>query len=54
MKTLRAIKTGLRDGFDQPYEFNVGMTYDSPAKQWLYDQASILGQRIARAREGCR
>lgn len=52
MKILRAIKVGLRDGFDQPHEFNVGMTYDSPVKQWLYDQASILGQRISRMKEG--
>ena len=54
MNALRVIRTGLRDGLDQPYEFNVGMTYDKPARQWLYDWASRAGQKIARVRENAK
>ena len=47
---LKAISIGFRDGYDQPYEFNVGMTYRSTARQTAYDRASRVGQFIGRIR----
>lgn len=47
---LKALSIGYRDGYDQPYEFNVGMTYESNATQVVYDLASRFGQFIGRIR----
>lgn len=45
----RATLTGFKDGWDQPYDFNVGMSYESaPGRQLAYDLASRLGQLIRR------
>ena len=48
---MRTIITGLTDGYTQPYEFNVGMSYKSDFQQWVYDHVSIFGQRVARIRD---
>lgn len=48
---FNAILTGFKDGLDQPYEFNVGMSFDSPVRQWVYDKASLQGQRFARVKD---
>ncbi len=46
---FRALMVGFKDGFDQPYGFNVGMSYGSAARQLAYDLASRLGQLIGKA-----
>lgn len=46
-----ATRTGWRDGVEQPYDFNVGMTYEVPLRQYVYDLASIWGQRFTRLRQ---
>jgi hypothetical protein len=51
---VNALIIGWRDGIAQPYDLTMGMTYDSPVRQWLYDQASILAQRIGRVRDAWR
>lgn len=40
--------TAFTDGYTQPYQFNVGMSYDSLFKQSVYDHVSIFGQRVKR------
>lgn len=47
---IKALSIGFRDGYDQPYEFNVGMTYENNATQVAYDLASRVGQLIGRIR----
>ena len=57
---VRAFRTGVRDGFDQPNQLSSGMTYREPMRQWAWDQGSLIGQRVGRLRnawpheEGCR
>lgn len=50
---LRAMRTGFVDGWDQPFEFSVGMTYEDGTRsgdrrQSAYDRASLIGQRLRR------
>lgn len=48
---IRAFMIGLRDGLESPWDLSMGMTYDSPARQYAYDQGSILGQRLGRVKD---
>lgn len=52
MRTLAAIRVGLADGVRQPTDFNVGMTYESDARQAAYDYASRVGQFAGRVMGG--
>jgi len=51
----RIIKTGLTDGFGQPWDLTSGMTYDQPWRNELYDISATVGQWIGRVfnRSGC-
>lgn len=51
LNVLRAFRTGLCDGLEQPHDLSVGMTYNQPVRQWAWDHGSLIGQRIGRLRE---
>lgn len=48
---MRTVVYGVKDGFSQPWQFNTGITYSSRVRQYVYDVASIWGQRAARILE---
>lgn len=53
MRYFKIVRTGLLDGWTQPGDFGVGMTYEDGSRagdrrQFIYDHASLLGQRAAR------
>ncbi len=45
MRFYYAIKLGLVDGYNEPFELSSGMTWaESPRTNWLYDWAVNAGQ----------
>ena len=48
LNVFRALRTGFIDGWESPFEMNVGMSYDSDVRQAAWDRASIWGQRARR------
>lgn len=48
MRRYRAFRTGLHDGWDQPFDMSVGMTYANPGSQFFWDVGSIIGQFFGR------
>jgi hypothetical protein len=47
MRLFKAIKTGLVDGFEQPYELTMGMTWeDSDTLNRAYDHSVNVGQSV--------
>lgn len=44
LSLLRTCRTGLHDGWEQPRELSMGMTYRRPWQQELYDRAVNIAQ----------
>lgn len=47
-KMLNALLVGWYDGLEQPFDMNMGMSYDDETRQMLWDFGSIAGQRARR------
>jgi hypothetical protein len=47
---IRVFWAGVRDGFEQPIDFSIGMTYADDTLNELYDRGVNLGQAIGRVR----
>lgn len=45
---LTAIANGFKDGYDQPGEFSMGLSYESQVRQLAYDLSSHVGQWVSR------
>ena len=40
---IKALNTGIEDGYEQGLELSMGMTYDSQLRQWAYDVGTYIG-----------
>ena len=49
MDALRVFWTGVRDGWDSPYDLGSGLTFeDSPTLNEVYDQGVNVGHAVGR------
>ena len=46
--TLLAFRTGLLDGWEQPWEITSGMTYDDLLCQSVWDYGANIGQFVGK------
>ena len=46
MAHIKAYLQGVVDGFEQPYDLTMGMTWDDVALNETYDKGANMGQAI--------